>query len=153
MDGKDKESQVEFKIKAAFAESVVYFFEAVGTGLVKIGFSTRPVQRLLEIRTCCPFPVRAIAISPGASDREREFHDIYRQERINREWFGLHEGHRLTLAGNRFNHPEIWQAFSSACRSIGVWDACVPYTEESFPSCWNHPLHLDKRHRTEAIHA
>jgi hypothetical protein len=57
----------------------VYFLEAMGTGLVKIGTSYDPVARLSKLRTMSPVPLVMIGFRPG--DDEFVLHEAFKKDR------------------------------------------------------------------------
>lgn len=65
----------------------VYIVEAVGTELVKIGFSSDPERRVKSMRTQCPFPIEVLACVEGDRVREKLFHRKFRHLRTSGEWF------------------------------------------------------------------
>ena len=69
----------------------VYFFEAVGCGRVKIGWSVNVDARQSELQTGCPFPLRKIGYGPGSLADERALHRRFAAQRVSpsTEWFHL----------------------------------------------------------------
>lgn len=66
----------------------VYFIEAVGTNRVKIGYAENPDERVLELQTGSPYPLRLLFSVPGDRAVESEYHTRYSHSRIdNSEWF------------------------------------------------------------------
>lgn len=69
---------------------MVYFIEAVGVSLVKIGFTDGdPETRLKQLQTGCPHPLRLKGAVRGDARRERAFHDQFAHLRESGEWFRL----------------------------------------------------------------
>lgn len=62
--------------------------------LVKIGRSTNPISRALELQTACPYRIGQLWVFEPKDGNEikleRIFHDTFKDYRINREWFGLY---------------------------------------------------------------
>jgi hypothetical protein len=58
-------------------------------GLIKIGYSKRPVERHRAVNLSMPFEVSLLFILPGDRVRERELHDRFAAERKSGEWFEL----------------------------------------------------------------
>lgn len=78
-------------VHAARHQPCVYF---IGTspGLVKIGkCSGHPEQRLGQLQTGCPTPLKLIVFTIGDTRFERELHRIFAKHRISprSEWFRL----------------------------------------------------------------
>lgn len=68
----------------------LYAFQAVGTSLFKIGFSTTPVQRLADIQPYSPLPLRYVARwYPATRSLECAVHEILCVNRKHGEWFDL----------------------------------------------------------------
>jgi hypothetical protein len=67
----------------------VYFIEALGTGLVKIGFTRSLSSRLNSLRTSCPVPIRLLWSVPGDVIDEKRFHERFASLRKRGEWFEL----------------------------------------------------------------
>lgn len=65
----------------------VYFLHAIGTDLVKIGWTRCLPDRMRQLATACPFPLRLIAVATGGKDEERRFHKGFGPYRHNGEWF------------------------------------------------------------------
>ncbi len=67
----------------------VYFVEAIGLGLVKIGFTrvSGMKRRLEHLRCYCPVPVVVIGGYPGHMLNEREEHRRWSTDRVRGEWF------------------------------------------------------------------
>lgn len=66
---------------------VVYFIEAVGIGIVKIGKTACIENRMGSLKTMSPVPLRLVAYAPGYSRLERQLHDLFRAHRSHGEWF------------------------------------------------------------------
>jgi hypothetical protein len=65
----------------------VYFIEAVGAGLVKIGTSTNVTQRLAQLQSGFPYELKLLRVLPGYLEEERFFHDLFTEFRMRAEWF------------------------------------------------------------------
>jgi hypothetical protein len=67
----------------------VYFIEAVGRNLVKIGYAGDPEKRLAELRSASPDDLQLLFSVPGDKATEAEYHRKYRHLRVrpNGEWF------------------------------------------------------------------
>lgn len=69
---------------------MVYFIEAVGAGLVKIGFTDgNPEDRLKQLQTGCPHALRLRAAMHGDLNREKAMHQQFAHLRESGEWFRL----------------------------------------------------------------
>lgn len=70
----------------------VYFIEAEGLGLVKIGYSKSGVEgRLQSLQCASPVPLRILATVEGTLQCERALHGHYRNLRVQGEWFRLED--------------------------------------------------------------
>lgn len=66
----------------------IYFIEAVGTGLVKIGFTNRWVsQRLRELQTTSPHHLQLLHAFEGTAGDERAAHVKFAKLHHRGEWF------------------------------------------------------------------
>lgn len=73
------------------AYGFVYIIES-DNGLLKIGRSTRPHKRINAIRTQSAAGIKKIVISEpilNYAESERKLHKIFKNKRINGEWFDL----------------------------------------------------------------
>src|SRR5688572_19771645 len=72
------------------APDVIYFIEAVGAGLVKIGFTERDVQdRLRELQTASPHRLKLVASISGDINDESALHKSFAHLRQVGEWFRI----------------------------------------------------------------
>jgi len=69
----------------------IYFFQEIGTDLVKIGYSTNPSGRLKGMSTDNPHELDVLAIIPGSRVLERELHERLQPSSHRSEWFLLTE--------------------------------------------------------------
>lgn len=69
----------------------IYFLYCAGR--IKIGYATEVADRMAQIATHCPFPIRLLLTIRGKIEDEKRFHERFASERVNREWF------RLSLLG------------------------------------------------------
>jgi hypothetical protein len=66
----------------------VYFIRPVGMrGPVKIGYSTLPERRLMELSVWSPFPLEVACRIPGSNSTELAFHTLFRAFHSHNEWF------------------------------------------------------------------
>lgn len=94
---------------------MIYFIEAVGANLLKIGFTERdPEERLKELQTGCPHKLRLVATTFGDRETERLWHDEYADLRTSGEWFRLDDRLRGYLWWLEYGEPEIEELRSSA---------------------------------------
>ena len=73
------------------AKGFIYFAVCDVLGVVKIGYSANPKNRLTGIQNGCPFPVRLAATIPGDRAEERLIQKTLAQYRLQREWFWLND--------------------------------------------------------------
>lgn len=74
----------------------VYFIDC--GEFTKIGFTAQYIeQRVDNMRTANPFPIKLWAVVPGTTAIEREFHDIFGKYRHQREWFRLDDAARAEV--------------------------------------------------------
>ena len=69
------------------AEQSVYFIEAQGTDLVKIGIAAQPKERLRELQTASPHRLAILATMPGGKPKESHLHRQFAAHRAAGEWF------------------------------------------------------------------
>jgi hypothetical protein len=69
----------------------VYFAREVGGDAVKIGYSNRPESRLAQLCLMHKRDLAIIRCVNGGPLTERWFHERFRNEHIDREWFIFHE--------------------------------------------------------------
>jgi len=68
-------------------ERPVYFVQA-SNGLVKIGVSGSPENRLRTLQTMSPVPLRLLLVlQGGGAHREAELHEQFAEHRSHGEWF------------------------------------------------------------------
>ena len=65
----------------------VYFIEAAGTDLVKIGIAAVPKDRLRELQTASPHKLSILATMPGGKAAEGRLHRHFAGSRATGEWF------------------------------------------------------------------
>jgi hypothetical protein len=90
---------------------VIYFIEATGAGLLKIGFTDGdPEQRLKQLQTGCPHPLRLVATAAGSQKAEAELHRQFAHLRASGEWFRLDDELRVFVAVVRWVLPRLEKA-------------------------------------------
>ncbi len=66
----------------------VYFIKPIGMdGPIKIGCANKPEQRLIDLMSWCPFPLKIMATVPGGFAEERRLHQMFAADRLRAEWF------------------------------------------------------------------
>lgn len=95
-------------------ETYVYFITTVthvGTYL-KIGVASNPFQRLNELQTANPMPLKLISYTPGGMEVEKVFHNIWKDHRRRGEWFSASSDMRYWLQHMIYHrHGEIFDCF------------------------------------------
>jgi hypothetical protein len=71
------------------AKGLVYFIEAVGTGRVKIGFTTDLTTRLHKLQTASAVPLCVVRTVDGTKQLEAALHRKWTHHRLGGEWFDL----------------------------------------------------------------
>lgn len=71
------------------ALSQVYFVEAVGLGLVKIGTATNVYKRIPALAVASPVSLRLRALAPGGRAAEKDMHILFAKYSSHGEWFHL----------------------------------------------------------------
>lgn len=69
------------------AASVVYFIEAVGLNLIKIGYAMDLRLRFTGMMTASPAALTLHGVIPGGPKVEMEIHDRLAEHRAHGEWF------------------------------------------------------------------
>lgn len=65
----------------------VYFIEAEGQGLVKVGYSLDPSRRLIHLQNASPHRLRLVMTVAGTPELETHYHGMFALERVSGEWF------------------------------------------------------------------
>ncbi len=65
----------------------IYFIEAVGMDLIKIGYTIDPAKRFLSMLTVSPAPLTLLGSITGGPQREGEIHAQLEAHRLHGEWF------------------------------------------------------------------
>jgi hypothetical protein len=71
------------------SQSRVYFIEAVGLNVVKIGFARDITERIRKLAPGCPAPLRLLGTVPGDLKIEQHYHERLAAHRTHGEWFKL----------------------------------------------------------------
>lgn len=104
-----------------FILPVVYFIEAVGLDLVKIGYTEELIRRFKEIRTSCPVQIRLLGFLPGDKALEANLHRQYKQFRGEGEWFRLSQQvmdnwrEHLESQIRSINYGAMYRDFQDTC--------------------------------------
>jgi hypothetical protein len=72
---------------AQFARERVYFIEAVGLDMIKIGYARDIPERLRKLSPGCPVPMRLLGTVPGGLRTEQQYHERLAGCRDHGEWF------------------------------------------------------------------
>ena len=90
----------------------VYFIEAVGLDLVKIGFARDVAQRLTDLQCGSPVALRLLGTIPGGLGMELFFHKDLAEYRVRGEWFALSDRLKKYIANadRLIPHPPEVQA-------------------------------------------
>ena len=94
----------------------VYFIQAMGTDLLKIGMAVNPSKRLAELQTASPHSLILNAIVPfntrlEAVCYERRLHGLFKSLHIRGEWFRSSEELRSLISKKAFTHRAVLVAF------------------------------------------
>jgi len=65
----------------------IYFIEAVGMGLIKIGYTIDPAKRFMTMLTMSPAPLSLLGSISGGPQKETEIHAQLEPHRLHGEWF------------------------------------------------------------------
>jgi len=65
----------------------IYFIEAVGMDLIKIGYTIDPAKRFLAMLTSSPAPLSLLGSISGGPQKELEIHTALDEHRLHGEWF------------------------------------------------------------------
>ena len=66
----------------------IYFIEAEGTGMVKIGYTAQPPRsRLSGLQVGNPYLLRLLGVIPGNEQDELSQHSIYSHLHVRGDWF------------------------------------------------------------------
>lgn len=101
----------ELEAEYIWQQPSIYFFEAIGQSLMKIGYSIDPIKRFRQIQTSCPFPIRAVLIQPGTIQRERKIHSELSHLRTHGEWFAASDETMDALTKMRAQSWVLWHDF------------------------------------------
>ena len=96
------------KLRERREDGTVYFVEALHTGLIKIGWTGRPLDaRLSVMQTDCPYQLRVLAIVPRGTAFERACHKHFMHLRVRGEWFEGTEELRGFVDRQRRKHAPL----------------------------------------------
>lgn len=104
---------------------IVYFIEAIGLNLVKVGYTESFETRFNALSTSCPVPIKIIYIwdFPNASRlHEQYFHKKFKEQHNHNEWFRK-EG--LLLDFIHYRRPfDFWDDYGTE-RIIGEMERTI----------------------------
>ena len=69
------------------AHGMIYFIREAGFGLIKIGYSADPAQRMKILQIGQPYEFSLVATVPGSFYEERGYHIQFAEHRFRGEWF------------------------------------------------------------------
>jgi hypothetical protein len=98
-----------------------YIYFVYCAGRIKIGYATEVADRMSGIGTSSPFPITLLMTIRGSLEDEKLFHDLFEDDRVNREWFqlslygDLHEFLWRHLGDDGF---ELWEGAQHDCRDM-----------------------------------
>ena len=82
-----RKSEEVIERRLASGQQLVYFARAGGR--VKIGTSLDVRKRLGALQTGCPEPLKLLHVEVGGEEREKVWHERFRELRVQGEWFSL----------------------------------------------------------------
>jgi len=77
----------------------VYFVEAVGAGIIKIGVTVDVSQRVSDLQSCFPYQLKLLTFIPGGLNLERTLHMLFHEHRFKGEWFNAEPVRDWIVAG------------------------------------------------------
>jgi len=98
-----------------FVRPVVYFIEAVGLDLVKIGYTEELIRRFKQIRTSCPVPIQLVGFMNGDRSLESHLHRQYKDFRREGEWFHANQ-HALDRWRKHLDNWDVHRDFICTCQ-------------------------------------
>jgi hypothetical protein len=66
---------------------LVYFIEAIGLDMIKIGIAADVGLRLSNLQTSSPVPLKLLGTMPGGKEMEGILHGMLAGQRVRGEWF------------------------------------------------------------------
>lgn len=114
-----------------FDPGFVYLIHAEGSNYYKIGKTTKPERRLLQISPKMPFKTRFVKIwrSLFMSEAETFLHRAYSQRRTNGEWFELESGELYNILRSNVSN-EIQYAYAVKWRNVMIGNLYDPADNE-----------------------
>lgn len=111
--GQVPEGMITQAARVEAPEQRVYFIEAQGTDLVKIGIAAVPADRLRELQTASPHKLSIITTTPGGRELETRLHRRFAASRASGEWFHRTPELDALIAGaalppSAVRHPRLW---------------------------------------------
>lgn len=111
-----------------------HFIYVIGReqGPVKVGITSSPGARLAAIQTGCHFKIDILHLREcrdreQALEHEEIFHSVYREQRLNGEWFDLAADFAIEGVDTAFDYEEHFQEearreWMAAHLNIWQWD-------------------------------
>lgn len=109
---------------------MIYFAHAVGTDLVKIGFTAgEPAKRLKELQTGCPQRLELLAAIEGTEADEGRWHRDFATDRSKGEWFRLSAQLAIAIIKAATNQSPKKQLFAFQLGADGFlkWSGAVEH--------------------------
>lgn len=109
MTKKEKEGGLSFEVIETFKKIkfkdkdnyYVYIVKCCKTGMLKVGVTKRPKQRLAVLQTGYPFKLKLIYLFKGAgTDFEKFCHNYLSDYKIKGEWFSVNARHKIRQIEN-----------------------------------------------------
>jgi hypothetical protein len=109
----------------ASVEGNVYFVEAAGRRMVKIGYATNVNKRIRTLQIGSPDRLVLVHVMPGTRETESLFHGRFQRYRARGEWFYI-AGRLAQFLGyhSEFN-PEKELTLSEAAKYSGVSERTI----------------------------
>lgn len=114
----------------------IYFIEAIGLDLIKIGYAVDPVKRFKAMLTVSPSPLSLLGSIWGGPKREAEIHAALDAHRMHGEWFdkGAPEVMALVATADRVlwagilqsGSPAAWRGPAGLSGETGPWRGRAP---------------------------
>jgi hypothetical protein len=100
--------------------SSVYFVEAVGLGLIKIGYAINLPQRFTSLMTSSPVPLTLLGVMDGGAALETRLHIELAEHRTHGEWFLKCPAVLAVVAQARPSEGQEWLNQKARIRGAGL---------------------------------